>query len=218
VNAGMTIGTIGDWDPPHLHLTVSPYPMDMGHLGMMDCPASEQSYNTNGTVDPLEWIDTQYPGEYHQGAVQGVVESFSATMPIPSEVGTILLNTIQIGRIYSSFTLYYNGEIWNPVEYSNGIKQLALINSTDCIIGESEGMGAPESWKSDVTQEQIGNYVFRVEQWTDTNTKKIRLISFNNNENNFFISIIPGDNPDLCIDRARSVITNSADNGFSSTN
>ncbi len=214
----MTIGTIGDWDPPHLHLTVSPYPMDMGHLGMMDCPASEQSYNTNGTVDPLEWIDTQYPGEYHQGAVQGVVESFSATMPIPSEVGTILLNTIQIGRIYSSFTLYYNGEIWNPVEYSNGIKQLALINSTDCIIGESEGMGAPESWKSDVTQEQIGNYVFRVEQWTDTNTKKIRLISFNNNENNFFISIIPGDNPDLCIDRARSVITNSADNGFSSTN
>ncbi|GAP40474.1 M23 family metallopeptidase [Flexilinea flocculi] len=57
------IGTIGDYDPPHLHLSIFDGVIipNLKQLGMMPCPKSGESYDMNGSVDPIVWITTKYP-------------------------------------------------------------------------------------------------------------------------------------------------------------
>jgi len=127
---------------------------------------------------------------------------------------SVQLASIQAGKVYSSFMLTYDVSIWNPVANSYGANNLELINDTECILGEVEGRGAPETWTRSTSQESIGTYDFRVEQWTDTGTGNVVLITYNSDSNNLFIAIIPGSDAATCINAAREVIEYSAANAF----
>ncbi len=143
-----------------------------------------------------------------------VQQNTAAIIPATPDNPSSELASIQVGRIYSSFMLTYDVNIWNPVAHSNGVNNLERINATDCTLGENAGMGAPETWTRDTSQESIGTYDFRVEKWTDTATGNIVLITYNSDSNNLFIAIIPGSDTATCMDAAREVIEYSASNAF----
>lgn len=61
VSAGQIIGTIGPWNPPHLHFGVRPGTSLASPYGIMTCPEIGPITDTNGFVDPVQWIQTTHP-------------------------------------------------------------------------------------------------------------------------------------------------------------
>lgn len=63
VTAGKPIGTVGAWPwGSHLHFGIRPGKSNTAPYGAMDCPANGDPTQTNGFVDPVEWIMTKSPG------------------------------------------------------------------------------------------------------------------------------------------------------------
>lgn len=64
VTAGQKIGTIGayDYSHPHLHFGIRPGTFITAPFGRMPCPTERlKELDTNGFVDPIEWITTKGP-------------------------------------------------------------------------------------------------------------------------------------------------------------
>ena len=62
VVAGAVLGKIGPYDPPHLHFGIRPGTSIAGPYGRMNCPDVPPIVDTNGFVNPLDWIETNTPG------------------------------------------------------------------------------------------------------------------------------------------------------------
>ena len=61
VAGGVPFATIGPWSPPHLHFAIRPGTSIASPYGKMPCPATGPITETNGFVDPIEWITTRAP-------------------------------------------------------------------------------------------------------------------------------------------------------------
>lgn len=110
--------------------------------------------------------------------------------------------------------LTFNKKIWESMDWTSGFKSIELINSSGCSMHQNLGMGAPEWWQRTITQETIGSYGFRVEQWTDTNTNQIVLVTYNIDDKNISFAIEPGAKPEDCLEAAKQVLRDSVNNDF----
>jgi len=157
----------------------------------------------------------------------------SEIIPVPSEIATStdvqvqvfpteVINTpIALQPTLATFAFGYNLEFmltydknsWKTGKEGN-FNTLELIYPSDCVISHNKGMGAPEWWERNISQETIGLYIFRVEQWTDVNTNKVVLVTYNIDEKNLSLAIKSGSNTNNCLDAARQVLDYSVKNDF----
>ena len=136
--------------------------------------------------------------------------------PEPVTVGSDL-DTIAFGYDLELF-LSYDKNTWESVDNSGAFKAIRLINAPDCSMSQNFGRGAPEWWERVTTQELIGDYDFRVEQWTDTQTNQVVLVTYNIDKKDISIAIEPGSDPSACMDAAWEVIVTSVMNNFGQFN
>ncbi len=123
------------------------------------------------------------------------------------------LDTIAFGYNFE-LKLTYDKNTWESVDYSGSFKAIKLIDVPDCSMHQNFGRGAPEWWQRMTKQELIGDYDFRVEQWTDTQANQVVLVTYNIDDKNISIAIEPGSEPDVCMEAAREVINYSVLNYF----
>lgn len=242
VRVAQVIGLMGPYTPsyPHLHLGIFEVKpggpsMPTQHLGKMDCPETETDWDTNGFTSPYLWLTTQYPAPNNTGPIIAApggdgtddFPEISATIisatvaPIEDPTEEITdppdpiekLATIAFGYSFE-LMLTFDENNWKSADLSNGYQAIELINASDCIMHQNFGMGAPDWWERDITQETIGKYVFRVEKWTDKNTNKIELLTYNIDELNLYIGIEPGATQSTCIEAAKEVINYSVEYNF----
>ena len=68
IKGGDSFATIGSYSRPHLHLGIRPGTSLVSPYGRMPCPDTGPITDTNGFVDPVEWITTKIPlGNSYQG-------------------------------------------------------------------------------------------------------------------------------------------------------
>ena len=236
VKAGEKIGTIGDWgDADHLHLTISKDIPAKAPYGRPLCPENGTELSLNGTASPIEWLNKKYPGSYSGPAI--LASGGDETNEWPSISSTIISATVvpdPEASELSTFAFGYNLELlltydsntwtkklWGkslntidwPREAFDALEVLELNDLPGCTVHHSIGMGPPQTWTRSISQETIGSYNFRVEQWTDTNTNRIILVTYNVDEKNLYVAIEPGSETNSCFDikkqRSEFVILNN---------
>jgi len=124
---------------------------------------------------------------------------------------------VQIG-VYDSLYLRYEPEEWEPFnEYTEnhifnsiGEEAMSLRLKADptCILHDNMGRGAPPNWAREDTIQQIGNLQFRVEAWTDTNTRKpvLTVYQYPSDEMYRRIELVIKEKPKFCIESAETVL------------
>ena len=159
-------------------------------------PEFIHAYTTS--EDPINWITTKYP------------ENTTNSSELSKN-----LDCVRVGAYPpSDWMLTYDVNLWNPTGEPGHPYQLELKSvPNNCIIFQNEGMGVPETWKRIISQEKIGSYDFRVEQWTDTSSGNIILTVFFY-QDRMEIAVISRSDPATCLDAARVVLKYSAENSF----
>jgi murein DD-endopeptidase MepM/ murein hydrolase activator NlpD len=61
VKGGESFATIGPYSRPHLHFGIRPGTSLVSPYGLMPCPNAGPITDTNGFVNPVEWITTKTP-------------------------------------------------------------------------------------------------------------------------------------------------------------
>jgi hypothetical protein len=137
----------------------------------------------------------------------------------PAETDTNKQPIAQIGAFRSIFLRYdpAEWETFDEFQTTNpsGERTESLRHKfiAGCVLHENFGRGAPQNWRREDTNRQIGDLVFRVEMWTDTSTHKTPLVVYQYPANEMLIRVelVVNDKPKLCIENAESIIARSSD-------
>lgn len=142
--------------------------------------------------------------------------------PAPTNTAQPVTTNPDLGTLAFGYNLEllltYDENKWEDIDYSGSFDAIILHGASDCTMHQNFGRGAPEWWQRVTTQESIDGYIFRVEQWTDTQTNQIVLVTYNIDEKDITIAIEPGSDPDACMEAAKEVIDFSVMNDFGPIN
>jgi murein DD-endopeptidase MepM/ murein hydrolase activator NlpD len=136
VQAGEVIGTIGDWSPTHLHLTIAPGETARAPYGIMQCPASGNRLDPNGTVDPWVWLTSQYPGAYPDPGKPGGSATPTAAPALPTVAPVIPTPTLDLPQLdqadigmWQPLTILYDPGLWVAVANSRNITSNPAVHA-----------------------------------------------------------------------------------------
>ena len=175
------------------------------------------SFTSSPTKTPIPTLITKTstvkPSVNPQTPVATVLPPPSSTKALTKEQPIA-----QIGA-FRSIYLHYDPAEWETFDEfhttnPSGERTESLRHKfiAGCILHENFGRGAPQSWRREDTNRQIGDLVFRVEMWTDMTTHKTPLVvySYQVNEMNIRIELVVSEKPKLCIENAESIIAQSS--------
>jgi len=236
VNAGQEIGTIGHWnDGVHLHFGIFPdgY-IDGFHLGKMPCPSpftGKESLNKNGAVDPLDWLNTRYPGEIPQGPLilapggsgsdeEILVSSsvISATVA-PGEATDEKCTLVQENAIYAKLGHYFktffvigDSRIWKTEDNSEWPEfdpkpppvNLRHLGNIDCVIKIFREETLPVDYTVTESDEIIGSTQYHVEDYQYASTVHIKKYTISGTSTQ--IAVVTEDGNEQCFADARQVL------------
>jgi len=207
VKAGQIIGRIGDWgNADHLHfgIFIGAKVEDPTNYGRWPC----SSKGTNGTVDPIDWLDNKTP----QNTTETVIKPES-------------LDYARVGSYPpSTWMLTYDKNLWSTEENKEIEKMppflLTMNGNQGCIIRQHIPKKFPDSWIQTVYPNNIGDYIFDVYELTEQSSGKIQTVLFISNTtgsgivNDVFIEITPGQDQSRCFSAAMRVLELSVNNNF----
>jgi hypothetical protein len=107
------------------------------------------------------------------------------TMTVEATLDQPVYARAQVGT-YLSIWVTYDPGVWNAapsiytgVNQSNETVQQLVHNSiAGCTLHDNLGHGVPESWSWAGFTREIGQVVFKIDQWTDVNTNKPVLVIY----------------------------------------
>lgn len=122
VTAGQKIGIIGayDYSHPHLHFGIRPGTSTDDPYGRIECPAVKPTnLDTNGFVDPIEWITTKRPKSAATTPVPVLPAPPPAT-PVASSVPAPPPGSKVIDDSSAAFARSGKPEFWRTASGGNG--------------------------------------------------------------------------------------------------
>ncbi|MBM3137448.1 MAG: M23 family metallopeptidase [Chloroflexi bacterium] len=207
VKAGQIIGRIGDWgDEDHLHfgIFIGSEIKNSNHLGRWPCT----SEGTNGTVDPIDWLDYQFPQNISEAAIKPESLDYARVGSYPP----------------SSWMLTYDKNLWSTEENKEIEKMppflLKMNDNQGCVIRQHIPKKFLDSWIQSIYPNNIGDYIFDVYEFTEQSSGKIQTVLFISNTtgsgkvNDVFIEITPGQDHSRCFSAALRVLELSVNNNF----